>query len=117
MKTSIVIAAFAAALSSPAWAHGANNTHHHPHLDRPHVHERTVIEVSCFRGPWKAVIWDRPNSTFVDSLVSAGYTFATAHAIAERVCRDDRLVNNPGALKATRERMFHDAASHRNKHQ
>ena len=28
-----------------------------------------VVTVSCFRGPWTEVIWDRPNPVFVDSLV------------------------------------------------
>ncbi|MFZ5962024.1 hypothetical protein ACOXXX_03655 [Thalassococcus sp. BH17M4-6] len=115
MKVTIIVTALAAAFAGPVWAHGANNKRDHPHLERPHVHERTTIVVSCFRGPWKDVIWDRPNSNFVDSLVNAGYTYPTAHAIAERVCRDDSLVGNPGAMKAAMERIFHDAASHRNR--
>jgi hypothetical protein len=60
-----------------------------------------VITVSCYRGPWQEVIWDRPNPEFTDSLVRAGYTFPEAHAIAERVCRDPGAVGQPGALRAT----------------
>ncbi|MBS0124592.1 hypothetical protein [Thetidibacter halocola] len=114
MKTISALAALTLGLAAPAFADGANNKHHHDPLTKAHVHEQTVITVSCFRGPWNDVIWDRPNSNFVDSLVNAGYTFETAHAIAERVCRDDKLVGNPEALKATMERIFRDGASHRN---
>lgn len=60
-----------------------------------------VITVSCYRGPLDDVIWDRPNPVFTDSLVTAGYTFPEAHAIAERVCRDPGSVGQPGALSAT----------------
>ena len=38
---------------------------------------------------------------------------STAHAVAERVCRDHTLVGNPEGLKATMKRLFADAASHR----
>lgn len=53
------------------------------------------VTVSCFRGPSQQVIWDRPNPVFIDSLVSAGYTFPEAHAIGERVCRDASTVDRP----------------------
>lgn len=56
------------------------------------------IHISCYRGPWKEVIWDRPNPVFVDSLVNAGYGYATATAIAERICRDPALVGRPGSM-------------------
>ncbi|MAQ86173.1 hypothetical protein [Psychromarinibacter halotolerans] len=59
------------------------------------------IKVSCFRGPWKEVIWDRPNPEFIDSLVAAGYDYPTAHAMAERVCRDRAGVGNSAALRET----------------
>ncbi len=58
----------------------------------------TEIHISCYRGPWKEVIWDRPNAVFIDSLVNAGYSYATASAIAERICRDPALVQNPGSM-------------------
>jgi len=59
-----------------------------------------VITVSCFRGPWEGVIWDRPNPIFIDSLVSAGYTYPEAHSIAERVCRDQAGVGSPETMRA-----------------
>ena len=59
------------------------------------------IVVSCYRGPWKEVIWDRPNAVFIDSLVNVGYDYSTAAAIGERICRDKNLVGNPGALGAS----------------
>ncbi|MEX3016753.1 hypothetical protein [Gymnodinialimonas hymeniacidonis] len=55
------------------------------------------VTVSCFRGPFSEVIWDRPNPVFIDSLVNAGYTFPEAHAIGERVCRDPSTVDRPDA--------------------
>jgi hypothetical protein len=54
-----------------------------------------TVTISCFRGPWEEVIWDRPNPVFVDSLVARGYTYPEAHAIAERVCRDPATVGDP----------------------
>ena len=60
-----------------------------------------VVTVSCYRGPWNEVIWDRPNPVFIDSLVRAGYTYPEAHAIAERVCRDPSGVGQSGNLRAT----------------
>ncbi|MDK3019028.1 hypothetical protein [Pseudodonghicola flavimaris] len=65
--------------------------------------------VSCFRGPWKDVIWDRPNSNFIDSLIDFGYDYPNAHAIAERICRDDRLVNNKEAMKAEMIRIYYES--------
>ena len=47
------------------------------------------ITISCFRGPWKDVIWDRPNAVFIDDLVQIGYTLTEASWLAERVCRDE----------------------------
>ncbi|UWQ96293.1 hypothetical protein K3728_03355 [Rhodobacteraceae bacterium M385] len=61
-----------------------------------HMIVNTVqVTVSCFRGPFSEVIWDRPNAVFIDSLVNAGYTFPEAHAIGERVCRDPSTVDRP----------------------
>lgn len=47
------------------------------------------------------MIWDSPNPVFTDSLVSVGYTFLEAHAIAERVCRDASSIGRPVASSAT----------------
>lgn len=72
-----------------------------------------TIYVSCFRGPWKEVIWDRPNAKFVDSLVNLGYDYPTSHAIAERVCRDDDLVFNKDGLKAEMKRIYAESPEYR----
>lgn len=68
--------------------------------------QRMVVTVSCFRGPWEDVIWDRPNPAFIDSLVNVGYTFPEAHAIAERVCRDPDTVGRPDAIVAVMSRIL-----------
>ncbi|MDG4649536.1 hypothetical protein P6F26_13920 [Roseibacterium sp. SDUM158017] len=68
----------------------------------------SVVTVSCFRGPWEEVIWDRPNAVFVDSLVAIGYNFPEAHAIAERVCRDEATVGDPEAAAAVMRRILAD---------
>ena len=72
-----------------------------------------TITVSCFRGPWEAVIWDRPNAVFIESLVAVGYEYEKAHAIAERVCRDEALVNNSEGLRSTMLQIYSDSASER----
>lgn len=61
----------------------------------------SVITISCFRGPTSTVIWDRPNAVFVEDLVRLGYTYPQAHAIGERVCRDEWGVHQPDYLKGT----------------
>ena len=68
-----------------------------------------VVTVSCFRGPWTEVIWDRPNPVFVDSLVAVGYDFPTAQAIATRVCKDIAGVGNPDHVKARMEQALHES--------
>lgn len=83
MKSLVLSALLASLFAAPAsaWSYGGYEIH-----------------ISCYRGPWKEVIWDRPNPVFIDSLVAAGYSYATAHAIAERICRDPALVQNPGSM-------------------
>jgi hypothetical protein len=97
MKTIAMVAALTLAASGAAVADHTSRTHGHS------VHQQVggVIYVACFRGPWNEVIWDRPQAKFVDSLVNVGYDYPTAHAIAERVCRDADLVGNPEGLRAT----------------
>lgn len=116
MKAILKIAAAALLFATPLAAHPHkpvnNNSHNHHGNFKPHVHQPTTITVSCFRGPTGDVIWDRPNAVFIDSLVAAGYTFATAHAIGERVCRDENLVGKPDAMADTMRRIFADPASH-----
>lgn len=60
-----------------------------------------VITISCFRGPTSDVIWDRPNAVFVEDLVKVGYTYPEAHAIGERVCRDEYGVGQHEYLRST----------------
>jgi len=59
------------------------------------------ITISCFRGPTSSVIWDRPNAVFVEDLVRYGYTYPQAHAIGERVCRDEWGVNQKDYLRSS----------------
>jgi len=115
MKSILSAAILALVVAAPATAdhkkYGHSNSHgHYQETQR----QAGTIVVSCFRGPWNDVIWDRPNAVFIDSLVAIGYTFTTAHAIGERVCRDKALVNNPGSLTTTMRRIYNDANSRRN---
>ena len=97
MKTTLPAVAAAAGLSALAGA--ANATDVTP----------GVVTVSCFRGPTDYVIWDHPNSVFIDSLIAVGYDFPTASALAERICRDAAGVNNPTLLKAETEEALREA--------
>lgn len=63
------------------------------------------VVVSCYRGPTTGIIWDHPLPIFVDSLVAVGYPIDVATSIAERICRDPELVDNP-ALAAARTKEF-----------
>ncbi|WP_172292975.1 hypothetical protein [Pseudoruegeria sp. HB172150] len=73
-----------------------------------YVAMRPTIAISCYRGPWQQVIWDRPQPEFIDSLVAAGYDIATASAIANRICRDPALVNDPAGLRKAVARMLRE---------
>lgn len=64
--------------------------HHHRTTAQP-----VTIQIACFRGPWREIIWDRAEVGFTDSLVAYGYSFAEADAIGTRVCRDPDGVDNP----------------------
>jgi len=122
MRQSIHAAALAAALLSlsagAALADGYHeHGHGHWHATDQHTHRdlavRTVtITISCFRGPWQDVIWDRPEPVFIDSLVAAGYTFPEAHAISERVCRDVDGVGSPGHASAVLHRIMRETPPH-----
>tara|TARA_R110002049_G_scaffold140930_5_gene302332 strand:- start:60145 stop:60489 length:345 start_codon:yes stop_codon:yes gene_type:complete len=105
-----ILAAVVGAMALPAVAGG---TKHHYHNYGTYGPTGNVIVVSCYRGPWNEVIWDRPNPVFVDSLVAVGYDFSTASAIAERVCKDQALVGDEAGLKANMERIWRDPSSHR----
>lgn len=71
------------------------------------VAESTVV-VSCFRGPWNDVIWDRANPEFTDSLIKVGYSYSTAVAIGERICRDPGLVDNKEGLRTAMTRILQE---------
>ena len=68
----------------------------------------SVIHVSCYRGPWKEVIWDRPNPEFIQSLEDNGIGSRDAIEIAETICRDPRLVDNPTGLAKQVRRLVAD---------
>ena len=68
--TRMIIAAFCGAAALAA-ANSASAYSYDYHT----AVQRVVVTVSCYRGPWDDVIWDRPNPVFVDSLVSASYSF------------------------------------------
>lgn len=106
MKKLMLSAAILMGLAAPAVAGGFGKTY-------TYKFQTATIVVSCFRGPWKEVIWDRPNSNFIDSLVNVGYDYPTAHAIAERVCRDDNLVGNKEGLKSEMIRIFRESPEYR----
>ncbi|GAB4261579.1 MAG: hypothetical protein Kow0013_06200 [Pararhodobacter sp.] len=57
--------------------------------------QRVVVHIECFRGPWREIIWDRPEVGFTDDLVALGYSFAEAEAIGYRVCRDPEGRDDP----------------------
>lgn len=95
----VTAALVASALATPAVADGGTHGYA-PAQTAPQV------VASCFRGPWQQIIWDHPNAVFVDSLVNIGYSFERASAIANRVCKDKSLVNNPAGLKSTTETII-----------
>ncbi|WP_428926399.1 hypothetical protein [Marinibacterium sp. SX1] len=66
------------------------------------------ITISCFRGFLPDVIWDRPNSVFVDDLVKYGYDYPQAFAIAEAICRDEYGVNNQGYMTQRLQQLIRD---------
>ena len=105
MLSKLCKASLVAAIALPGMAQADHKTHKNA------VTKQVVV--SCFRGPWEDVIWDRPNAVFVDSLVSVGYDFPTAHAIAERVCRDSELVGDTDGLKAEMERILRERPARR----
>jgi hypothetical protein len=108
MIKTLGFAALAAVLAMPAAADHMRHKHGYGHgtVSGNYARGGVTITVSCYRGPWKEVIIDRPNAVFIDSLVQAGYSYERAHAIGERVCRDEALVDNPGALAATMRQIY-----------
>jgi len=114
MKRNIALASVLAVAMTAALATGASaHTKKHHTKHHTYVVSNYTVTVSCFRGPWKGVIWDRPNAVFIDSLVAVGYDFPTAHAIGERICRDSALVGNPDSLRSEAIRVLRDSPAHR----
>jgi hypothetical protein len=74
-----------------------------------HWNQGGTVYVSCYRGPWQDVIWDRPEGIFIESLVNVGYDYTNALAIATRICRDITLVGDDAGLKAEMERIIAEA--------
>lgn len=64
------------------------------------------ITVSCYRGPWQDVIWDKPNPEFISSLTNAGYSAARAEQIGIRICRDASLVGNLAGMRAAMRQVL-----------
>ena len=73
-----------------------------PGVASAHSHRQAVqpvtIQIACFRGPWREIIWDRAEVSFTDDLVAAGYSLTQAEAIGTRICRDPQGVENPQYL-------------------
>lgn len=65
-----------------------------------------TVVVSCYRGPWRETLWDRPEGVFLDSLVGLGYDYLAAQAIGDRICKDESLVGDPAALNAEVSRVL-----------
>ncbi len=65
-----------------------------------------TVVASCYRGPLHETLWDRPEGVFLDSLVGAGYDYLTAQAIADRICKDESLVDDPEVLRAALARIM-----------
>ncbi|NCO22718.1 MAG: hypothetical protein GW905_12135 [Rhodobacterales bacterium] len=104
------IAAAAIACATGASAHSKIHSHGHNYK---YTMGTVTITVSCFRGPWREVIWDRPNAVFIDSLINAGYDHPTAFAIGQRICRDSALVGNLDRLRSEAIRVLQASPAHR----
>lgn len=65
-----------------------------------------AVTISCYRGPLRDVVWDRPNAVFLDSLMRHGYSVEQAEAIGNRVCRDEYGLDNPDHMIATLTRLM-----------
>ncbi len=100
MRASILIAGFAASAALFSGAAAAQDLPTRPGTDAP------AITISCFRGPWTDVIWDKPNAVFLEGLVRIGYSQEEAYAIGRRVCRDEYGIDEPEYLVATLRRIL-----------
>lgn len=111
MKRALALAfSVACAFTTPAFADHKHHAAGHHYVGSGYGR---VVTVSCYRGPWEGVIWDRPNAVFIDSLVAIGYDFPTAHAIGERICRDAALVGNLDRLREETRRVIRESPAYR----
>jgi hypothetical protein len=92
MTRSATLAIAAACLLAVPTLAAAHDRHSHA------TAQRATIQIACFRGPWREIIWDRAEVAFTEDLVAYGYSYAEADAIGTRVCRDPRGVDTPQAL-------------------
>lgn len=104
MKTTVKIAASVLCLlaAAPAFASTSESVTGTPH----------PVIVSCFRGPWTAVIWDHANPKFIRSLRNLGYDRDTSEAIGNDICRNQSLVNNPDAMRLEMTRIYEDSQAY-----
>lgn len=104
------IAAFCTALVLGGAAAAHDKPHHHKvhtygqgysygHNYKPGYVVTRTVTITCYRGPWSEVIWDRPEPAFLESLAAVGYRPEEALAIGETVCRDKSIVGNPEGQK------------------
>ncbi len=97
MRKVLLLAPLAAALAAPAVA---------SEMPSQPGGDSGAITISCYRGPLRDVIWDRPNAVFIDSLMRRGYSIEQAEAIGNRVCRDEYGVFDPDHMVETLTRLL-----------
>lgn len=100
MKSILLGAGFAAAASVLATQGAAEELPTRPGSDA------ATITISCYRGPWRDVIWDRPNAVFLDGLTRIGYSRQEALVIGQRICRDEYGLDDPEYLKSAMRRIL-----------
>lgn len=79
----------------------------------PSDDDANQITISCFRGPTKHVVWDRPNAVFLDDLRQLGYSRGQAKTIGDRVCRDEYGVENHDHMRAVLKEVMADTKPRR----
>lgn len=103
-KISLAATMAALVMATPVLAHEipGKQPHSHPQ-NRAHAHTGPTVQhqirINCYRGPLSETIWDHARAVFIDDLVTFGYDYTNALAIATRVCRDVTSVGNPERLR------------------
>jgi len=103
MKLTMLAAAGAAGLVALSAAAASAQS-----LPSRHDNDPMTVTVSCFRGLFEVVAWDRPNSVFVEDLVQLGYTRDHATVIGEQICRDEYGVRQPDHQRAQLRQILRD---------